>query len=182
MQEREDLWPPVLHRGGEAFQLGHAGLPGHWGQTPGTGAPPFTQLVGVLLGGSHDDFLPRFTRSNLVWKSPANRGRLTKRGPRPPGSCGRSFTADTLVLLADGTVKPIGQIEAGDQVLATDPETGRQSAETVLAVWVASSRDPPTRRPTPFYRPHHPPHRRRHRLDHHPHVLCDRRRHACART
>src|SRR5690606_13066142 len=39
---------------------------------------PFTQLVGVLLGGSHDDFLPRFTRSNLVWKSPANRGRLRR--------------------------------------------------------------------------------------------------------
>jgi hypothetical protein len=38
---------------------------------------PFTQLVRVLLGGSHDDVLPRFARSKLVWKSPGNRGNLT---------------------------------------------------------------------------------------------------------
>src|SRR5690606_30120094 len=47
-----------------------------------------------------------------------------------------SFDGDTGVLMADGTVKPISQIETGDQVLATDPETGQQSAEIVLAVWV----------------------------------------------
>jgi len=41
----------------------------------------FTQLVGGLLRGRHDDFLPRFTRSNLVWKSPANRGRLKYQAP-----------------------------------------------------------------------------------------------------
>jgi hypothetical protein len=45
--------------------------------TPDGSPHPFPQLVGVLLRGCHDDFLPRFTRSNLVWKSPANRGRLT---------------------------------------------------------------------------------------------------------
>jgi hypothetical protein len=38
---------------------------------------PFPQLVRVLLRCCHDDFLPRLTRSNLVWKSPGNRGRLT---------------------------------------------------------------------------------------------------------
>lgn len=38
--------------------------------------------------------------------------------------------------MADGTSKPISQIEPGDQVLATDPETGEQSARTVTAVWV----------------------------------------------
>jgi hypothetical protein len=32
--------------------------------------------VGILLGGCHDDFLPRLTRSNLVGKYPVNRGKL----------------------------------------------------------------------------------------------------------
>ena len=36
-----------------------------------------------------------------------------------------SFSADTEVLMADGTTKPISEIEVGDWVLAEDPETGR---------------------------------------------------------
>ncbi|MFF2351863.1 polymorphic toxin-type HINT domain-containing protein [Kitasatospora sp. NPDC058115] len=43
-----------------------------------------------------------------------------------------SFPPTTPVLLADGTTKPIGDITAGDQVLATDPQTNTTSAETVL--------------------------------------------------
>jgi hypothetical protein len=37
--------------------------------------------------------------------------------------------------LADGSTKPIATIEVGDVVLATDPETGETSAETVTATW-----------------------------------------------
>jgi hypothetical protein len=47
-----------------------------------------------------------------------------------------SFSGDTEVLMADGTRKPISDVEPGDRVLATDPETGEQSAQTVTAVWV----------------------------------------------
>ncbi|HQF95688.1 MAG TPA: RHS repeat-associated core domain-containing protein [Microthrixaceae bacterium] len=47
-----------------------------------------------------------------------------------------SFGADTGVLMADGTTTPISELEVGDQVVATDPETGETSAETVEAVWV----------------------------------------------
>ncbi|MFF2957226.1 polymorphic toxin-type HINT domain-containing protein [Kitasatospora sp. NPDC057965] len=43
-----------------------------------------------------------------------------------------SFPPTTPVLLADGNTKPIGDITAGDQVLATDPQTNTTSAETVL--------------------------------------------------
>jgi hypothetical protein len=46
-----------------------------------------------------------------------------------------SFTAETRVLMADGTSKPIGEIEAGDYVLATDPETGKREAREVTDVW-----------------------------------------------
>jgi RHS repeat-associated protein len=47
-----------------------------------------------------------------------------------------SFSADTKVLMADGTTKPISEIKIGDQVLATDPETGEQGARTVTALWI----------------------------------------------
>lgn len=42
------------------------------------------------------------------------------------GSCNRrhSFDPDTLVLMADGSAKPIGDVGLGEKVAATDPETG----------------------------------------------------------
>ncbi|WP_329392110.1 RHS repeat-associated core domain-containing protein [Streptomyces sp. NBC_01716] len=45
-----------------------------------------------------------------------------------------SFTADTPVLLADGTRKPIKDIQIGDEVLATDPETGESGPRPVTAL------------------------------------------------
>ncbi|MFC4059653.1 RHS repeat-associated core domain-containing protein [Planomonospora corallina] len=45
-----------------------------------------------------------------------------------------SFVPGTLVLMADGSRKPIEQVEVGDLVLATDPETGRTEAKPVIAL------------------------------------------------
>ncbi|MET9736101.1 SpvB/TcaC N-terminal domain-containing protein [Streptomyces sp. NPDC006458] len=42
-----------------------------------------------------------------------------------------SFAPGTEVVLADGSTRPIEEIETGDLVLATDPETGRTAAEPV---------------------------------------------------
>jgi len=47
-----------------------------------------------------------------------------------------SFAAGTLVLMADGTKKPIDQIQPGDVVMAGDPQTGVQRAEAVKRVIV----------------------------------------------
>ncbi|MDT0403887.1 polymorphic toxin-type HINT domain-containing protein [Streptomyces edwardsiae] len=44
-----------------------------------------------------------------------------------------SFAPGTEVLMADGTTKPIEDVEIGDKVLATDPVTGRTETETVTA-------------------------------------------------
>ncbi|MEU6352234.1 RHS repeat-associated core domain-containing protein [Streptomyces sp. NPDC047072] len=44
-----------------------------------------------------------------------------------------SFTPGTLVLMADGTTKKIEDVDIGDKVLATDPETGQTKTETVTA-------------------------------------------------
>jgi Pretoxin HINT domain len=53
----------------------------------------------------------------------------------PGSSCTRnSFTPDTPVLMADGTLKPIAAVRVGDQVLATDPPTGRTEAKPVVAL------------------------------------------------
>ncbi|MFB8121893.1 polymorphic toxin-type HINT domain-containing protein [Streptomyces bacillaris] len=46
---------------------------------------------------------------------------------------GNSFTPGTEVVLADGTTKPIEDVKIGDEVLATDPETGETRAEKVTA-------------------------------------------------
>ncbi|MGH8572632.1 MAG: polymorphic toxin-type HINT domain-containing protein, partial [Gammaproteobacteria bacterium] len=47
-----------------------------------------------------------------------------------------SFTGDTEVLMADGSTKPIAEINVGDEVLAADPETGERGPRTVTAVLV----------------------------------------------
>ncbi|WP_285472750.1 polymorphic toxin-type HINT domain-containing protein, partial [Actinoplanes sp. NBRC 101535] len=49
-----------------------------------------------------------------------------------------SFTADTVVLMADGSTKAIADVRVGDLVLATDPETGETRAEEVTALIVGS--------------------------------------------
>lgn len=46
-----------------------------------------------------------------------------------------SFSGDTLVLMGDGTKKPIEDVEVGDMVVATDLESGEQSAKRVTHVW-----------------------------------------------
>jgi hypothetical protein len=47
--------------------------------------------------------------------------------------CSNSFEEGTLVLMADGTYKPIEDIEPGDMVLATSPLTGTTGPQPVLA-------------------------------------------------
>ncbi len=47
-----------------------------------------------------------------------------------------SFTGDTQVLMADHSTKPISQVKPGDQVLATNPQTGEQGPRTVTALIV----------------------------------------------
>ncbi len=47
-----------------------------------------------------------------------------------------SFSAETLVRMADGTEKPISEVSVGDEVLATDPETGETAGGRVTKLWV----------------------------------------------
>ncbi|MFI2209069.1 polymorphic toxin-type HINT domain-containing protein [Streptomyces sp. NPDC020141] len=47
-----------------------------------------------------------------------------------------SFVPGTLVLMADGSKKPIDKIKIGDKVIATDPKTGETTSRTVSATIV----------------------------------------------
>jgi Pretoxin HINT domain len=46
-----------------------------------------------------------------------------------------SFRSDTLILMADGTRKPIGEVSVGDDVVATDPSSGVTSVRKVTKLW-----------------------------------------------
>ncbi|HEX8081372.1 MAG TPA: DNRLRE domain-containing protein [Jatrophihabitans sp.] len=58
-------------------------------------------------------------------------GQGSKSTTTAASSCKNSFTGDTPVRMADGTSKPIKDVEVGDEVLATDPETGETAAKSV---------------------------------------------------
>ncbi|MCX5203133.1 polymorphic toxin-type HINT domain-containing protein [Streptomyces sp. NBC_00237] len=47
-----------------------------------------------------------------------------------------SFTGRTLVLMADGSKKPINQVKVGEKVLATDPRTGQTSVQAATGTIV----------------------------------------------
>ncbi len=50
------------------------------------------------------------------------------------GEVCNSFLPGTMVLMADGSHKPIELVKVGDKVLATDPITGKTKAEPVIAL------------------------------------------------
>ncbi|MFJ8476404.1 polymorphic toxin-type HINT domain-containing protein [Kitasatospora sp. NPDC094011] len=71
-----------------------------------------------------------------VGKWTANQGRKAAKQVRKfldriPGF--NSFPAGTLVLMADGTTRPIEQVHVGDAVAAADPQTGVSGPRTVRA-------------------------------------------------
>ena len=64
-------------------------------------------------------------------------GRAAKAGGKAGrGGCKNSFTGDTVVLMADGTSRPIEDVRAGDTVKATDPTTGESGDRRVTDVIV----------------------------------------------
>nr|WP_264077734.1 polymorphic toxin-type HINT domain-containing protein [Mycolicibacterium houstonense] len=81
-------------------------------------------------------------------KPPVTPGVSPKAPNAPPAAkptevpcAGQSFTPDTLVLLADGTNRPISQLRVGDQVWSTDPASGQSGPQTVQAVLVNHDTD-----------------------------------------
>lgn len=61
---------------------------------------------------------------------------LIGKGSRGRGGCNKCFLAGTDVLMADDTTKNIEDITPGDQVKATDPETGKTESREVTRLIV----------------------------------------------
>ncbi|MFB7086644.1 polymorphic toxin-type HINT domain-containing protein [Streptomyces sp. NPDC056296] len=92
------------------------GLPWKWGKATALGKKLWA------LGGKLIDAIGEW------WDTSRTARKLAK-------SCdvANSFTPNTRVMMADGTIKAIKDVEIGDKVLATDPETGKTTVQTVTA-------------------------------------------------
>ncbi|MFJ2746718.1 polymorphic toxin-type HINT domain-containing protein [Streptomyces sp. NPDC087297] len=77
-----------------------------------------SQVMGELWGGGAASRTPAKSK-----QSGASAGKR----------CENSFVVGTHVLLGDGTSRPIEDLVEGDEVLATDPETGETSKQAVTA-------------------------------------------------
>ncbi|MFI8192149.1 polymorphic toxin-type HINT domain-containing protein [Streptomyces sp. NPDC085946] len=78
---------------------------------------------------NREGFLEQFGRSFA--DGLMTRVGLGSKGKSPQGDCNKCFLAGTDVLMADGSTKDIEDIELGDEVQATDPETGETGPRTV---------------------------------------------------
>ncbi|MFE9832858.1 ricin-type beta-trefoil lectin domain protein [Streptomyces halstedii] len=92
-------------------------------KSSGGGAKASTSKPGGSSGGS--------SRSNGGSSGSGGSGKSGGSG-ESGGTC-NSFVPGTKVVMADGSTKAIEDVKAGDKVLATDPETGRTTVETVTA-------------------------------------------------
>ncbi|MBB4690108.1 LamG-like jellyroll fold domain-containing protein [Paractinoplanes abujensis] len=61
--------------------------------------------------------------------------------PQAAGEACHSFAPDTRVLMADGTMRPISEVNVGDKVVTTDPETGDNSDQQVTLLHANRDRD-----------------------------------------
>ncbi|WP_461025831.1 polymorphic toxin-type HINT domain-containing protein [Streptomyces sparsus] len=77
------------------------------------------------------DYRQSYYRSSVLISMLAGaRAAAGAKGKRNPGGC-TCFIAGTPVLMADSSQKDIEKIKVGDEVLATDPETGKTSPRKV---------------------------------------------------
>ena len=106
-------------------------------------------IAGVLLGRKHTagDYLRGFAKGCGEGLLTFGAGKILSVGLRAVKPLAKeaeaasrlrgtacSFAGETQVLMADGTKKPISKAETGDEVLATDPETGEQGPHRVTAL------------------------------------------------
>ncbi|MFD5937270.1 polymorphic toxin-type HINT domain-containing protein, partial [Streptomyces sp. NPDC060333] len=79
-----------------------------------------------------NDFLDKSAEAKkLMAKGEEVLEKLRKKNPPCMTGKKHSFAPGTPVLMADGTNKPIQDIRVGEQVLATDPETGKTAGRAV---------------------------------------------------
>ncbi|MEO3819624.1 polymorphic toxin-type HINT domain-containing protein [Plantactinospora sp. B24E8] len=104
--------------------VGEALLDGAIGAVVGAGAA----VVGAAAFGAGVAL-----SSGMGLKAAGQMAKSSVRSALGRGCLSNSFTPETRVVMGDGSTKAIKDVEAGDLVLATDPETGRSSIKAVAA-------------------------------------------------
>ncbi|TDD85392.1 polymorphic toxin-type HINT domain-containing protein [Actinomadura rubrisoli] len=140
VSNKPDKWTA----GGAAKQAVIGGVGGAvgWGIGRGAGAllgklagTAAGRVVGGAVGkaaGSAKTALGRGT-SGAAGRAASRAG--AKRGAQTAGRCLNSFPAGTMVLLANGSSKPIEKVKVGDKVTSTDPKTGKTTTKNVIAAF-----------------------------------------------
>ena len=125
------------------------------GQTGGNGLHGFLDVLGLIPGvGEVFDFINAlyyYAEGNNVDAAISLAGTVPFGGQAAtvcrrfceglgalirPASRACSFSGETEVVMADGSTKPIAEVEQGDWVYAHDPEDGNAGARQVTAVWI----------------------------------------------
>ncbi|MCM2393174.1 polymorphic toxin-type HINT domain-containing protein, partial [Streptomyces albipurpureus] len=101
---------------------------------------------GCDYGSQYDNYMESqgYDTSSAAYQIPGLLGALFGRKPAKPAKpkptrCPNSFLAGTDVLMADGTTKNIEDIEVGNTVIATNPETGESGPRKVTQLITTKS-------------------------------------------
>ncbi|MDI5974642.1 TreTu family toxin [Amycolatopsis magusensis] len=96
--------------------------------------------IGKIIGKIVEAFEKTVSWIRGKEKAEASLRSVEKARERLQSSCptSNSFVPGTLVLMADGSHKPIEQVELGDQVHAVDPISGESRARVVTAIIVGT--------------------------------------------
>lgn len=108
-------------------QVDNATPPG--AATPSTGNPPSTSAADTPPTNTANP--PAADPPPAAPAAPAPAPPKPPEAPPATGACKNSFVPGTEVLLADGTTKPIEDVEIGDKVAASDVETDDTQTRTV---------------------------------------------------
>lgn len=121
-------------RAQQAFWSG----PDPWGEAWNTFWAPIAEdwvnNPGHALGGAAALGVTAAAPGGVAIKGASTAGKLANAASTAARAC--SFTGATVVLMANGQLKPIATIVVGDLVVASDPETGEQAAKPVEQVFV----------------------------------------------
>ncbi|MER6523528.1 polymorphic toxin-type HINT domain-containing protein, partial [Streptomyces sp. NPDC001553] len=93
--------------------------------------PAIAKALKRIVTGLNDFLDKSAAAKKLLAKGEEVLEKLRKKNPPCVPGKKHSFAPGTPVRMADGTNKPIQDIRVGEQVLATDPETGKTAARAV---------------------------------------------------
>ncbi|UGY94235.1 RHS repeat-associated core domain-containing protein [Streptomyces gobiensis] len=93
-------------------------------------------LLGDLVGGARDMWKQSKAVNKAKNKLAAAKEQVRKVTGKANCPTKHSFLPGTTVLLADGTSKPIEDVELGDEVTVTDPETGETTTREIVGTIV----------------------------------------------